>query len=192
MHVESWNFACVLYNSYTKCAQKIFYEQGCLHSLMSMNFILCLGLLGWLQTTFLETPRVPKFHLNLQVSCSSNYIPEGSWGYYVVGLDAASAAVSASTPASASAAHLVVLALAHTGINFFFQDPGEFMVIQKGRTLLLLGKIWFLTWPLGGVFYHEIYIFNIFWTESPFSVKPSLNDSSHLIKMTTRLCRFDF
>ena len=42
---------------------------------------------------------------------TSNYIPEGSRGYYVVGLDAASAA---------SAADLVVLALARTGINFFF------------------------------------------------------------------------
>ena len=44
-----------------------------------------------------------------------DYIPEGSRGYYVVGLDAASAA-----SASAAAADLVVLALARTGINFFF------------------------------------------------------------------------
>ena len=43
------------------------------------------------------------------------YIPEGSQGYYVVGLDATSAAVAA-----AAAPDLVVLALAHTGINFFF------------------------------------------------------------------------
>ena len=48
-----------------------------------------------------------------------NYIPEGSRGYYVVGLDAASAAASPAA-AAASAADLVVLALARTGINFFF------------------------------------------------------------------------
>ena len=49
-----------------------------------------------------------------------NYIPEGSRGYYVVGLDAAAAAAaaaSATASAAAASADLVVLALARTGIN---------------------------------------------------------------------------